>query len=157
MQTKQSMYHNDVDIRSCNNGPAHNLSKLRLFSTPPMMANHWCSMLFALDRGVFTPLNIMNRARMDLNQTDHFCGWRMVILVLQIWPSAEEGFTFLDNIQWKPQKKISRHTWKSIHFLCLRCSILAATAVRMWLLRFVVDIFQRHSVVWREDTNTNKD
>ena len=106
MQTKQSMYHNDVDIRSCNNGQAHNLGKLRLFSTPPMMANHWCSMLFALDRGVFTPLNIMNRARMDLNQTDHFCGWRMVILVLQIWPSAEEGFTFLDNILWKPQKNI---------------------------------------------------
>ena len=40
-------------------------------------------------------------------------------------------------------------TWKSIHFLCFLCSILAATAVRMWLLRLVVDIFPSFMRVWK--------
>lgn len=31
-------------------------------------------------------------------------------------------------------------TWKSMHFLCFLCSIFAATAVRMWLFKLVVDI-----------------
>ena len=45
-------------------------------------------------------------------------------------------------------------TWKSIHFLCFLCSILAATAVRMWLLSVVVDILLL--TVWSENIKSRR-